>query len=208
MHSPRRAAPGREAPCPAGASGPPVRLRAEAGTPWCSGRALPARAAGVQGTAGAVSGGLADLRSSRPHPRSGAPAGSPGWGQQAPVASGCPHPHPVQLRPPPPGEGSPKTVGISRRHYRHEEGPARAPALPPRAGDGRGGCGGQAPAHPPASRAVAPSRHSGRARRPRVPSTLVQAGRMRQFLALIIKIEKKNPRKLYSIFSCKGYYST
>lgn len=40
----------------------------------------------------------------------------------------------------------------------------------------------------------------------RVSVTLLQTGRMRLVLALIIKMEKKN-KKVVQYFSCKGYYS-
>lgn len=41
----------------------------------------------------------------------------------------------------------------------------------------------------------------------RVSATLVQTGRMRLVLALIIKMETKT-KKVVQYFSCKGYYST
>lgn len=41
----------------------------------------------------------------------------------------------------------------------------------------------------------------------RVSVTLLQTGRMRLVLALIIKMEKKKTKKVVQYFSCKGYYS-
>lgn len=149
---------------------------------------------------------------------SGAPRGGHrDAGRQAPVASGgAPL---MQLRPPPDsGEGGPKTVGISTgdRHYRDMEGISCnqqrvKSASPPQSELWSGSGAAQAPAHPPANRGCGPKQAQlggGGALEARVSVTLLQTGRMRLVLALIIKMEKKKKtKKVVQYFSCKGYYS-
>lgn len=130
-------------PGPAGASGPRVRLRAEAGTPLVlrAARALPARPSGCSGNSRCCVGVAALTCAPLSVPTrevlvcSGAPRGGHRVvGAAAPVASGPPPP--MQLRPPPDsGEGRPKTVSISTGDttgtWRESHGISSEPASPP-----------------------------------------------------------------------------
>lgn len=107
-------------PGPAGASGPRVRLRAEAGTPLVlrAARALPARPSGCSGNSRCCVGVAAltcaplGTHTRGPCLLRGSPWGSPGCGGGGSCSIWSPPP--MQLRPPPDsGEGRPKTVSIS-----------------------------------------------------------------------------------------------